>query len=370
MRIALMIDALSLGGAQKHLLQLGRALRSRGDQVSIFCLNDNIHPSYREILAASGIRLIVLGATSVAFGYGLITTSVRLRRMQIDILVTMLFVSTVFGRAASMIAGGIPVLTSIQARNIDYKPWQLILLNATSPLTTTFVSNSRSAAEFAQRHEIFTGANCGLVRNAIDALPHPFAECAADISIPQTMAIGSVGRLHWQKGFDVLLRGFAVLRVHFPELILVLVGEGPEKKSLEELSERLGLRNVYFLGERANIRETLERLTVYVQPSRFEGTPNATMEAMALGLPIVASKVDGCIELLDGDRNGWGVEPDDVKGLVEAITTALNDETESERRGRAAQDFVFSRYSTPEMLSDYSRYIEAAVFRIAARQII
>jgi glycosyltransferase involved in cell wall biosynthesis len=138
--------------------------------------------------------------------------------------------------------------------------------------------------------------------------------------------VGSLGRLHQQKGYDVLMQAVALL----PEavrgkLAVVIWGEGPERPALENLRAQLSLLDSVFLpGQRADAVAALPKLDLYVQPSRFEGTPNAVMEAAAAGVPVVASAVDGLFDLVEA---GWELElvEWDATGqkLSQALATAL-----------------------------------------------
>lgn len=155
----------------------------------------------------------------------------------------------------------------------------------------------------------------------------------------------AVGRLSPEKGYDDLLRAVAELRNRGVSVELELVGEGPERKALTELAKRLRIQeNVTFRGWllSEDVREAMCQATVLAQPSTIEGLPTVVEEAMAVGIPVVGSRVGGIPELLNYGKCGMIVPPRDVPALADALQTMLVNpalrRTFAERaRERAAQ---------------------------------
>ncbi|MEZ4271458.1 MAG: glycosyltransferase [Myxococcota bacterium] len=136
----------------------------------------------------------------------------------------------------------------------------------------------------------------------------------------------SVGRLEWVKGHDVLLRSFASLRQqgYFQEWMLVVAGDGSQRQVLEELARTLGISQaVTFLGScsESEVLTAYQAARIFVLPSRSEGLPLALLEALARGLPCIASSVGGIVEVLVDGESGRLVDP----GSVEALSAALLD---------------------------------------------
>jgi glycosyltransferase involved in cell wall biosynthesis len=173
---------------------------------------------------------------------------------------------------------------------------------------------------------------------------------------PEVTLIGSVGRLTHQKGFDLLLQ--ALTLVSNDNTHLVIVGNGEEESQLKSQAARLGLeQHVHFAGYRRDVPQLLGALDLYVHPARFEGMPNALLEAMAAGCPIVASSVDGNCELITDGIHGWLVIPENVNALACAMRTALNNPTEAQQRGRCAQEHVARKYSVEAMVTAWERVL-------------
>lgn len=139
--------------------------------------------------------------------------------------------------------------------------------------------------------------------------------------------VGAVGRLDPQKGCDTLLQAFAELTDVSPAPLLVLIGEGPQRRELEGLAGTLGVADrVHLVGRRDDVPELLPALDVFAMPSRWEGFGLALAEALAAGLPVVASAVDSLPEVLAGA--GRLVPHDDPRSLASALHALLTDPAE------------------------------------------
>jgi glycosyltransferase involved in cell wall biosynthesis len=142
----------------------------------------------------------------------------------------------------------------------------------------------------------------------------------------EATVLGSVGRLEPQKRFDLLIESFHRLRSRFPDLVLVIVGDGSLKDSLASQISRLGLGDsCRLLGQRTDIVDLHHAFDVYVQSSDYEGTPNTVLEAMALETPVVATDVGGTAELIRNGMDGVLCRANDVDVLVGAVAGALAD---------------------------------------------
>jgi glycosyltransferase involved in cell wall biosynthesis len=184
------------------------------------------------------------------------------------------------------------------------------------------------------------------------------ADLCAEFGLPQDQVlVGSVGRLTQQKGFDVLVHALSL--THRQDIHLLLVGAGEEEKKLQSQAAGLGLeKRVHFTGYRRDVPRLLGALDLYVQPSRFEGMPNALLEAMAAGCAVVSTTVDGNRELIEDGVHGWLVAPEDSAALARAMRAALDDRAEALRRGAAARQRVVEDFCTDRMVQAWARRLE------------
>jgi GalNAc-alpha-(1->4)-GalNAc-alpha-(1->3)-diNAcBac-PP-undecaprenol alpha-1,4-N-acetyl-D-galactosaminyltransferase len=150
--------------------------------------------------------------------------------------------------------------------------------------------------------------------------------------------IVGMGRLCPQKGFDLLLQAFSLVEDRHPQWTVTIIGEGPDRAELEALRDELGLTGrVSFPGWMDQPHAFLMEADLFVMPSRFEGFPLALCEAMACGLPVIASDCrTGPREIVQDDTSGVLVPPEDVDALARAMDRLMSNETEREKLGTSA----------------------------------
>jgi glycosyltransferase involved in cell wall biosynthesis len=176
----------------------------------------------------------------------------------------------------------------------------------------------------------------------------------------------TTARLSEEKGVDVLLRAFAIVVRQEKTIKLVVIGDGPLESELKRLAQSLGLvESVDFMGMTRNVAQHLKSGDIFVLPSRTEGLSNALLEAMSYGIPCVATNAGGNSELLGaGDekipsqgyviaRNGLLVNPDDVKGLSEAILYVIRHQRAGEEMGRRGRKFIEENFSIDLVADKY-----------------
>jgi glycosyltransferase involved in cell wall biosynthesis len=190
-------------------------------------------------------------------------------------------------------------------------------------------------------------ARRGVVRSKIRVLHNAVTE--ADLAVPgngrdreRALTVLTVGRLSREKGHEVLLRALAVPSPPgLPPLSAIVAGEGPERSRLATLAASLGLRDtVHFHGNVAQPASLYDRADIFVLPSHSEGSPNALLEAMAAGLPVIATQVGGVAEIVEHDRTGLLVPPDDPHALAAALARLAGDRRLRRRLGDAARAHV------------------------------
>lgn len=354
-----MIDNLRADGTQRILVHLVRGLGERGHVQHIFCLNACVDPTVVQRLEENGANITVVGKWQVASGIGFIQLAARFAKFRPDVVQTFLPVSDVVGRTAARLASVPAIVSSIRATNRDKKAWQFVLDRVTMRWAKRVIFNSRSVIPFAIAREGVRPAQVVFIPNGV-RLPSP-QSCGKDPKLlaafgvcPSAPLVGTVGRLYPQKGHTFLLMAIKKVIQTLPETVLLIVGDGPLRPNLEAKTQELGIQSsVRFLGYRSDVAEVLPCLDLYVQSSLWEGMPNAVMEAMATGLPVVATKVDGTVELIEHGRSGWLVEPANPDALFRAIVDALTNKHEASRVGKVAAERMRAFFSLEAMISAY-----------------
>lgn len=188
---------------------------------------------------------------------------------------------------------------------------------------TIFVSD---ATHDTYRRVGASGRIAVTIRNGI-ARPQPArdrAQTRSLLGIPDdSPVVVTIARFTPQKGYEHLLPAAASVAVTFPQARFLLIGDGPERQAMERLAAELGIaEQVLFLGQRGDVPDLLAAADVFVLASLFEGLPLVVLEAMALDLPVVATRIGGTSEAL-GQDYPLLVEPGDPVALAEAIATTL-----------------------------------------------
>jgi sugar transferase (PEP-CTERM/EpsH1 system associated) len=168
------------------------------------------------------------------------------------------------------------------------------------------------------------------------------------------LTVGTIGRLDPVKDQLGLLEAFAQLRHRYPTAILVVVGDGPLRGVLETRAQRPDLAGrVKLLGERHDVPRLLRAFDLFVLPSLAEGLPNTLLEAIAAGLPLVATRVGGNPEVVVDGANGRVVPPGDPHALADAIGRYLDDPVLRTLHGKASRERAVQHFSLPQMTAAY-----------------
>ncbi|MBV9082417.1 MAG: glycosyltransferase [Acidobacteriaceae bacterium] len=168
------------------------------------------------------------------------------------------------------------------------------------------------------------------------------------------LVIGSVGRLSPEKGIDRLIRAFAALHSRYPAAALHIVGDGPERSSLEALARELCVAaSVKFLGRSSDVFSALQMMDIFVLPSLTEGIPLALLEGMSARLPVIATAVGGVPEVVVDGVSGMLIPPNDVPALTNALGRLMADSAVRESLAKNAVARVEQQFSLAAMANKY-----------------
>ena len=349
-RVALAITDLDPGGAEKALVELATRLdRTRFEPV-VYCLSP-LPPadvaSCVPPLRQAGVEVHDLGVRSSRdLPRAMARWKALLQRQKPLLLQTFLFHANLAGRWAARRAGVRRVISGI--RVAEPRQWHRWADRLTSRLVDRYVCVSHAVARFSWQQAGLPQEKLVVIPNGIDLAKYPAA--AASRRLPAGLPLGRrlvvcVGRLDRQKGLDWLLRTAPQWLGQLPDCDLVLVGKGPDQSRLQELACRLGIAGrVCFAGWRADVPEILAASDLLVLPSRWEGMPNVVLEAMASRRPVLATSVEGVLELLGEEDEAQTVSWGDSQGLVAKLVRLLSDRQLAEELGeknrrRAEQEF-------------------------------
>jgi glycosyltransferase involved in cell wall biosynthesis len=367
----LVIGTLDRGGAEGQLVALATGLDASRFDVRVCCLTAG--GPLETPLRAAGLPVDVIGWQGFSrfeglgmvwgpFGLARVVLQLRacFRRHRPHVVQGQLFWAYVIGAFAAALAR-VPVfvgcrrsLPLFKAANERY----LWLERVASRLTTVVVANSEEVRAAAIRAEGLAPDLVVTIHNGVAT--HDGASREAAVAVRRALglrdddeAVICVANLIDYKGHRDLLTAWAQVRRARPSARLLLVGDGPERPAVEALGASLG--HVHVLGSRADVPALLQASTLLVQASHQEGLPNAVLEAMAAGLPVVATAVGGTTELVVDGHTGRLVPPRDPDALAGALIALLADPGARARMGRAAVARASARFSLATMVSRYER---------------
>jgi L-malate glycosyltransferase len=361
LQIAYLIDHMGPGGAQEILLSLIEN-RSAGIEAKVYSLRDRTLLTVAARLARAGVSHRTLGLTGPApLG------PMRLRRWLTsdapDLLHTFLDVSNSLGPAcaATMTRPRPHVIRHID--NDPYRHYRWITrrgLPLLEPWVTAHIAVSPAVA--AASHRLLRSARIEVVPPGIDLQRFGQGGDRSE-ALPATQpardgvaTIGTVARLTDQKGLDRLIEAIPPIRARWPGLRVLIAGDGPRRAALEAQADRLGLTAVVsFLGHLDDVTPVYRQLDIFVLPSRHEGSPLALVEAMAMGVPVVATRFAGSTDLVCDGSTGVLVGSERLQDLAEAVIRLLADPTRRASLAREAGRWVRAERSAVSM----ARRIEA-----------
>jgi glycosyltransferase involved in cell wall biosynthesis len=359
--ILYVITDLETGGVPLHLYRLATHVQRHGHAVHVTCLGPP-GPVSDQLLNA-GTPTTACGARGVWDLWALYRLRKIIRKIRPDIVHAMLFHANMACRAMAL-TGALPrrrLICEIQTVEIERR-WHLLVDRFTQRATRFVVGNSPSVADHLARHARIDPTRLVLVHGGIDARPYREAQPAsrAEFELADDVPLLIwTGRLDPVKGLDDLVD--AVARVNRTQPVqLLLVGDGEQREALQLAVRESGASDhIRFAGRRDDVPQLLRMADAFVFPSLTEGLPNALLEAMAAGLPVIATDVPGNRDLIEANATGLLVPARDRAALADAIVKIMNDKSLAERltaNGTAAIDTRFDiAYAYAGYLALYAR---------------
>jgi len=359
MRIIQVVESLDLGGVERLAIQLAAAQRARGHDCSIYCIFRAGAQS--SIAAERGIRVRCFNKKPGASVKSLTELVLAMRRDRPDVVHTHNSGIHHYAAVAARLAG-VPVV--VNTRHSPFAPEHMKRekhYRWSVRLTDTVVFVSESTRKLVLEQMAVRRLSSTVILNGIPIPEHSGRDASARAASSQ-LVFGTLGRLVPIKAHDVLINAFAQFTRDAPAARLRIAGAGPMMSALQQqisdqhLSEKVTLEGATLEPERF-----YRELDVFVLPSHSEGMPLALLEAMASGLPVIATAVGGIPEVVPAEA-GWLCAPGDVAALAAAMSAAAH-APDLEKRGAAAMRLVATRFDVEAMCSSYLRLFDALLER-------
>jgi len=360
-RVLLFIESLELGGSERQCLEMARLLSRNGYMVTVGCLRAS--GPLRSVFGESGLALVEFPVKSLLRPQALIQM-VRLagylRKNRVQVVHTNDLYSNLFAVPAAHLAR-VPVIISSQ-RDLShwwwYTPVKRKLLRLIQSSATWILVNSEAIRRDLVVRDGMNPRKIRVVHNGVAAEKFSPRASRRKWLLPQLAAkdrlVIMVANMHISvKGHTDLISAAKTVWARNPDVRFLLVGDGKMRAEFERRARAAGLEGVVlFLGNRTDVPALLSCCDVGVLASLAEGLPNAILEYMAAGLPVVATRVGGVPEIIEDEVNGLLVPPGDPAALARAILRVLSNDSLRARLAKSGREHALAKF-------DFERVVDA-----------
>ena len=352
-RILHVIATLTRGGAEKQLVLLAAGLPRDEFDVHVCALTRG--GPLEADLQAAGVPVTVIGKQWKYDPIAWWKLRRHIRQVRPDLVQTWMFTSNAYGRTAARSAGIKHVVAS--ERCVDpWKSWHHLAIDRhLAKHTDAIIVNSLGVKQFYREHGL-PATKLRLIENGVAPPPAGTAthdELCDELGIPRGVhLIGAVGRLWHQKRIKDLIWAADLLKVIRDDVHLLIFGDGPQRENLERFRDACSMQDkVHFLGQRNDVMRWMPHFALLWLASGYEGLPNVIMEAMSVGVPVVATDIAGTRDLVSHGVNGFLVPVGDRAGLGRFAHKILEDPALRQQLGEAGRQRVLSDYSVEAMVA-------------------
>jgi glycosyltransferase involved in cell wall biosynthesis len=350
------------GGPERQMLGLAQALAPAHRTVFVSFREGGRCEKFLDQVRRHGFRAVALAKDTPFFRAAVRELTALLRDLGADVLCCHAYKANLLGRVAARRAG-IPVVAV--SRGWTAESWKVRFYEALDRLALRWMDRvicvSAGQAEKVRCAGV-PEERIVVIRNAIDTrrFHHPDSQYREKLRVffpsPPARVILAAGRLSPEKGFGVLVEAARRVREQNADVGVVLFGEGKMRPALERLVAAAGLKDRFILaGFRTDLDAFLPFADLVVLPSFTEGLPNVTLEALAAGVPVVATAVGGNPEVVEDGRCGYLVPPGDPAALAERILDALHPEDRRRRFGEHGRERVREQFGFTAQAAAYQQ---------------
>lgn len=371
-RVFYLVDSFNIGGTETQAVELARRMDSAKYDVTLACLRKE--GPLLERLNGSAVKIVEFhpkgGIDSPRGLYQLARMVAYLRRGKFDVVHAHDLWSNMIGLAAAKLAG-VPVIVTSQ-RDLSHGDWyqgsRKKWLRKAQNASSAVVTNAPMIREGLVSQEGFAADKVRVIYNGVDLehfLSSPTMRAKLFPGMERAKLIVLVGNMHTDvKGQATLIAAAPAILSRFPQARFVLVGDGEKRNDFEAAGQATGVAgNFMFMGRRNDVADILAACDIAVLPSAAEGMPNAVLEYMAAGLPVVATAVGGNLEVIADGATGLLVPAGNPGALGEALTRLLADDVLALRLARNGRELVERRFSferlTREVGALYEELLQA-----------
>lgn len=357
-----------MGGAEKTLFTLATLLDPKRHQVAGVV---SVKPEgpYAQKLKQQGLHVETLGLAGAPRPADAARLAEVITRLRPDVVHAVMFKAIQLCRLAKpKVPFAFKLVSSPRVHYRTRSLWTLLLDRALKNRDDLLIAECDASRDYLVGRLGYAPAKVRTIRNGVDLAGWPVSKVDRQKRRMELrlgsgdILVGAVGRLDKQKGFSTLID--AMSRLKKTGLRCVILGEGPERARLEAQIRRHELETrVWLYGERPDIAAWLSAFDIACLPSLWEGLPNSLLEAMALGLPVVASGVDGVPEVVENGKTGLLVPPAAPAALAKALQELADRPERRAALGAAAHAAVMEKFTVRRMMDEYQDAYASVVSR-------
>jgi len=349
-KICYILPAMARGGAERFSLDLISNLDNSLFSISVILFKDK--GSFYQELKNLNVHIYTLRKGTLLGLMNFYRLFTILKKIKPHIVHTQLG-GDIRGRLAAFWAGVKIIISTEQNLNKSEKLYQRIAKIMTAPLADEAVAISLAVANDMQSRYYLPDSKCKLIiPNGLNLKKFTYREDKIDTA---NLKVGAIGRLHPQKGFDLMIKAWQIISPDKAQL--TIAGDGPEKNNLENQITEAGLTNsVKLLGDVSDVNSFYNNLDLLIIPSRWEGLGIVALEAGARGIPIIASDADGLQEILSPER-AWIFKAGDINDLVQTLKQTLAEMSDDStiKKQRNLRQYIEDNFDIIKVAQSYTQ---------------
>ena len=355
---------IGIGGAEKQLYALITNSDSQAVTHEVLYYSDSHDEEGFKLYTEAGIKYTRIPRNKVRPIKFLCDFAAAIKAREPDVVHCWLYSGNIWGRWAAILAGAKHIIVAYRSSAVGYAKI-VRFLEQFSKNRVHYIANSRACADLVAGQVGVDPKRFSVIYNGFDFEKFDCdpVDLHKECSIPSDYNIAiMVGRLTYAKNYPMLLKMARQCKSNNDPVAFVIVGHGEKEPELKGLARQLQLDGtVHFLGLRHDVPSLLQGADIFCYTSYYEGFPNALLEAMAAGLPVVSTNFAGVDELVDNGVNGTIVPIDDVNAAVAALKSYLDNPSKARQLAVAAREFVEQRFSMRVMVNKTMEFYHSII---------
>ncbi len=350
---------LAIGGLQQVVVNICRTINRDNFDVSVLCLRalGEFVPEVEKL----GIKVFFLPQKKGTDYFSFLQVAKILRREKIDVIHTHNTQPFIDGTIGALLSGVKTIIHTDHARSFPDKRRYMFAEWLMSHFAYKVVGVSEHTSQNLIKYENISKRKIVTIPNGIDSEKFNInidkKKKRKEIGIKENGPVIGIGvRLTEQKGITYLLQAMPEITKRFPDISLVIAGEGQLESDLRIEATELGIdKNILFAGPRLDMPELLQLFDLYILPSLWEGLPMVLLEAMAAGCSVVATNVGGIPKVIKHGKNGVLIHPQEPKLMASEIINLLSDKKLRDKYSQNSKKLFFKQYSAHIMTNKYEK---------------